>query len=75
MLTEIVLTGGLVVAILGVLQAHGGARRPGWDGRDGIAAVREAMDGSEGGAVRAEFRESGIVPPERRRAAGFTWSD
>jgi hypothetical protein len=75
MLTEIVLTGGLAVAILGVLEA--GSQR--WRRRsrswEGIAAVREAMRGSESGAVRAEFRQSGIVPPHRRRPVGFTWSD
>jgi hypothetical protein len=40
-----------------------------------VGAVREAMRGAEASSVRAEFRESGIAPPERRRPIGFTWSD
>jgi hypothetical protein len=74
MLAEIVLTSGLAVAILGVLDASGGVRRRG-NGWDPVGAVREAMRGAEASSVRAEFRESGIAPPERRRPIGFTWSD
>jgi hypothetical protein len=74
MLTEIVLTGGLAVAILGVLEGVGSRRRRARDW-EGIAAVREAMRGTEAGTVRAEFRQSGIVPPHQRRPVGFTWSD
>jgi hypothetical protein len=38
-----------------------------------VAAVRLAMRSAEASSVRAEYRRSGIVPPERERHFGFTW--
>ena len=73
MFTEIVLTGGIAVAILGVFGV-GRLDRVGEGERlRGVAAVRLAMRSAEAGSVRAEYRRSGIVPPERERHFGFTW--
>jgi hypothetical protein len=61
---------GLVVALLGVLQVPGRSR--GRRAVRGVRAIRRAMEGREAAAVLAEFRRSGIQPPERRApAAGF----
>ncbi|HSE95148.1 MAG TPA: hypothetical protein VLD61_04615 [Methylomirabilota bacterium] len=59
---------GLVVVLLGVLRVPGRPR--GRQTVQGVKAVREAMQGREAAAVLAEFRRSGIQPPERR-AAGW----
>jgi hypothetical protein len=68
---DAVLAGGLVVAVVGVLQIR--ARR---DRRSAsaVSLLREGMerfDGPDAEAVRAEFRRSGVVLPERRRPVGF----
>ena len=73
MVTEIVLTGGLAVAILGILQGSRERRRRPDTTLSPEAAVRLAMRGPEGGAVRAEFRGSGIASPEWRGVGGFPW--
>jgi hypothetical protein len=54
--------GGVVVALAGVV-GMGGRRRTRRPARV-ARAVRAAMSGPEGGAVRAEFRRSGIQPPD-----------
>jgi hypothetical protein len=54
--------GGVVVALAGVV-GMGGRRRTRHPARV-ARAVRAAMSGPEGGAVRAEFRRSGIQPPD-----------
>jgi len=55
---------GVMVALLGVLQVS--ARGRGRRRLRRVRAVREAMQGPEAAAVLAEFRRSGIQPPERR---------
>jgi hypothetical protein len=55
---------GLVAALLSVLQVPGRARGSTRVRR--VRAIRAAMQGREAAAVRAEFRRSGIQPPERR---------
>jgi hypothetical protein len=55
---------GVVVVLLGVLQVPRRGRERGAARR--VQAVREAMEGREAAAVLAEFRRSGIQPPERR---------
>ena len=71
MLTELVAIGGLVVAVVGVLEVS--VRLQERPGRrlTPEAAIREAMRGPEAGVVRAEFRRSGISPPDRPRPAVF----
>lgn len=71
MLAEIVLVGGLVVVMAGVLEVStrpywGPGRRPRPE-----SVIRELMQGPEAEAVRAEFRRSGICPPEPRRSVAF----
>jgi hypothetical protein len=72
MLAELVLVGGVIGFVAGLLEVshrleEGGPRR-----LTTAVAVRAAMRGPEGGAVRAEYRRSGIEPEDaRRRALGF----
>jgi hypothetical protein len=68
---DLMLAGGLVVALAGVLQASSRRSR---GVASGASLLREGMAGFEGAdaeAVRAEFRRSGIALPERQRPAGF----
>jgi hypothetical protein len=68
---DLMLAGGVVVAIAGVLQA---ARRRQSRCASPVALLREGMVGFEGPdaeAFRAEFRRSGVALPERQRPAGF----
>jgi hypothetical protein len=71
MVAEFMLTAGIAVAILGIVEETR-ARRIGRDRTlSPEAAVRLAMRGPEAGTVRAEYRRSGIVPPERWCESGF----
>jgi hypothetical protein len=68
---DVVLAGGLVLAVVGVLQIR--ARR---DRRSAsaVSLLREGMqrfEGPDAETVRAEFRRSGVALPERRRPVGF----
>ena len=68
---DVLLGGGLVVALVGVLQIT--ARR---DARSAsaVALLREGLEGFDGPdaeAYRAEFRRSGVLLPERRHPTGF----
>ena len=68
---DLMLVGGLVVALAGVLQIT--TRRQSRSA-SATALLREGMGGFEGPdaeAIRAEFRRSGVLMPERRRPAGF----
>jgi hypothetical protein len=68
---DLMLVGGIVVALAGVLQT---ATRRQRRCASPVALLREGMDGFEGSdaeAVRAEFRRSGVVLPGRRMPAGF----
>jgi hypothetical protein len=68
---DVILAGGLVVALAGVLQIT--ARREGRSA-SAVALLREGLEGLDGPdaeAYRSEFRRSGIVLPERQHPAGF----
>ena len=68
---DVILAGGLVVALAGVLQIT--ARREARSA-SAVALLREGLEGFDGPdaeAYRAEFRRSGIVLPERQHPAGF----
>lgn len=65
MLTEFAVLGGLVVAVVGVLEVSSRLKEGFGTGLPPETAIREAMRGPEGNAVRAEFRRSGIEPVER----------
>jgi hypothetical protein len=68
---DLMLAGGLLVALAGVLQA---ASRRRTHTASGAALLREGLMGFEGAdaeAIRAEFRRSGVSLPERHRPAGF----
>lgn len=71
MLAEVAVVGGVIGVALGLLEVSHrldeGAPRP----LTPEAAIREAMRGPEAGAVRAEFRRSGIQPLAPRRPVGF----
>jgi hypothetical protein len=66
MLTEIAVLGGLVGIVVGVLELsyrlEGGPEVP----LSPEAALRVAMGGPDGAAVRAEFGRSGVAPVARR---------
>ena len=71
MLTDLAMLGGVMVAVLGLMEAGervagGPANAP-----SGEAALRAAMTGPEAEAVRAEFRRRGICPRPRRGPVGF----
>lgn len=72
MLGEIAIVGGVVGFVVGLLEvSHRVEGRPA-DPLTGEGAIRAAMEGPEGAAVRAEFRGRGTVPPERGpRHLGF----
>ena len=68
---DLVLGGGLLVALAGVIQTAARRQR-----RHAApeALLQEGMAGFEGSdaeAFRAEFRRSGVALPERRDAVGF----
>jgi hypothetical protein len=68
---DVVLAGGLVVAVAGVLQA---TTRRQVRCASPVALLREGMGGFEGAdaeAVRAEFRRSGVLLPQRPHPIGF----
>jgi hypothetical protein len=72
-LGELAVIGGLVTFVLGVLEVSHRAGAAAGAPPSPEAAVREAMRGPEAGAVRAEFRKSGIdaYDPRRRLPPGF----
>jgi hypothetical protein len=68
---DLVLVGGIVVALAGVLQSTTWRRRR---GASPVSLLQEGMGGFEGAdaeAVRAEFRRSGVALPPHRPPAGF----
>ena len=68
---DLMLAGGVVVALAGVLQV---ASRRQSRCASAVSLLREGMAGFEGPdaeAFRAEFRRSGVALPERQRPAGF----
>jgi hypothetical protein len=68
---DLMLTGGIVVALAGVLQTVARRERR---GAPSLRLLQEGMGGFEGAdaeAIRAEFRGSGVALPERRHPAGF----
>jgi hypothetical protein len=72
MLSELAVIGGVMSVVVGLLEIshrlEGSAPKP----VNGTGAVREAMRGIEGNAVRAEYRRSGIEPSVAgRRPLGF----
>ena len=73
MLIEIVLSGGVLVAVLGILEGSRGRRGRVPPELRAETAIREAMRGEEGRAVRAEFGRRGICPPEPALGATFLW--
>ena len=68
---DLMLAGGVVVALAGVFQVA--SRRQGGSASS-VSLLREGLAGLEGPdaeALRAEFRRSGVALPERCRPAGF----
>jgi hypothetical protein len=68
---DLMLTGGILVAVAGVLQTVSRRERR---RASSVQLLQEGMDEFEGAdaeAVRAEFRRSGVVLPERRHPQGF----
>jgi hypothetical protein len=68
---DLMLFGGVVVALAGVLQV---ASRRQSRGGSSVSLLREGMVGLEGSdaeALRAEFRRSGITLPDRSLKTGF----
>jgi hypothetical protein len=74
MLTELVLVGGVMGFVAGLLEVSHRLEEGGSRPLTTAAAVREAMRGPEGGAVRAEYRGSGIEPGDRRRRRSLDFS-
>lgn len=72
MLAELALIGGVTGFVVGLLEVSHRLEEGGPRPLTTAAAVREAMRGRDGGAVRAEYRRSGIEPGDpRRRPLGF----
>ena len=68
---DLMLTGGILVALAGVLQ---GAARRERRRASSVSLLQEGMgefEGADAEAVRAEFRRSGVALPERRHPIGF----
>jgi hypothetical protein len=68
---DLMLTGGLVVALAGVIQA---ATRRQARKASTVSLLREGMEGFHGPdaeAFRAEFRRSGVLFPYRSLPPGF----
>ena len=68
---DLLFAGGILVAVAGVLQTAARWERR---GASTVSLLREGMgefDGADAEAFRAEFRKSGVVPPERRTPIGF----
>jgi hypothetical protein len=65
-MVEMLLVGLVGAVVLGMLEAStrlGRAQRgAGWTPE---ALLREAMRGDDAATLKAEFRRSGVVPPER----------
>ena len=66
MLTEIAIVGGVLGVVMGLLQGSSGPTRKAATRLTPEAAIREAMRGHEGRAVRAEFRRRGVIAPSER---------
>ncbi len=72
MLAELALVGGVMGFVAGLLEISHRLEEGGTRPLTTAAAVREAMRGADGGAVRAEYRRSGIETADpRRRPLGF----
>jgi|RhiMetdeSRZDD1v2_1073273.scaffolds.fasta_scaffold142556_4 hypothetical protein len=72
MLGDLVLVGGVVGFVVGLLEVSHRLEEAAPGPLGTAAAVREAMRGAEGNAVRAEYRSSGIEPVRHRpRPLGF----
>jgi hypothetical protein len=70
MLTELAVLGGITGIFVGLLEiSHRLAGTPG--PLTPQAALREAMRGPDGGALRSEFRRWGVEPPPDQRPRGF----
>jgi len=67
MLAELALIGGVTGFVVGLLEVSHRLEEGGPRPLTTVAAVREAMRGRDGGAVRAEYRGSGIEPGDPRR--------
>jgi hypothetical protein len=68
---DLMLTGGVLVALAGVFQSIARRERR---GATSVRLLQEGMSGFEGAdaeAVRAEFRGSGVALPGRSHPAGF----
>lgn len=66
MLTGIAIVGGVLGAVMGLFAGSPGPTRKAAARLTPEAAIREAMRGREGGAVRAEFRRRGVIAPSQR---------
>jgi hypothetical protein len=68
---DAVLAGGLVVAVVGVLQIRARRDRRSASAVSLLLKGMERFEGPDAEAMRAEFRRSGVVLPKRRRPVGF----
>ena len=72
MLAELAVVGGLMGLFVGLLEVSHRLDETAPGPLTARAAVREAMRGPDGAAVRAEFQRSGIAPVDRLpRPVGF----
>ena len=70
-MVDLMVFGGVAVALAGVVQATARRQR---GPASPTALIRESMRGLEGAeaeALRAEFRRSGLSLPERHHTIGF----
>jgi hypothetical protein len=68
---DVVLAGGLVVAVAGVVEAAASRSRRQWSGVALLRQTIEHLDGADAETLRAELRRSGLTLPERAQPRGF----
>jgi hypothetical protein len=67
MLTDLVVIGGLMGTVVGLLEVSHRLEERSSARLSTETALREAMRGPDGSALRAEFRRRGVAAPVHRR--------